>query len=128
VISFHAIWWVWTHCVTTMLLLVSLYLNRVHQARLMRGVVRRRLGIEKILMLQLSSLGVLIVCPVLWLTGNVMAGDMLFSFYATSRAAWDVIDYITGGDDPGKRLRRWASNKVKKLTITAPPRPVPRPA
>jgi|SRR5688572_11957176 len=35
-----------------------------------------------------------------------------------------VVDYITGGDEPGKRVKALASSLVKKLTIQPPPRPV----
>lgn len=34
-----------------------------------------------------------------------------------------VVDFITGGEDQGKRFKAWASSKVKKLKISPPPRP-----
>ena len=124
-------YWIWVDWLWIFSVPVILFLEAFHMRRLYRGKIRRalirRYGPVAVINAHGMFLALIFAALAATLIHQDTVADILFALYFTIRLAWDIVDYITGGDDPGRRLRSLASKLKEKLVIKPSPRPVYRP-
>jgi hypothetical protein len=107
---------------------VVIYLRWFHYRRLYRGVITRFLhrnfGLAGPLYVHCFQFLLLLAAIMSSFVGPRGVTDAELALYWTISFVWAVVDYITGGDDPGRRLRKLARALKKKLTLAPAPRPV----
>lgn len=119
--------WIWLRWFWVVAFPVIIYLRTVHWRRLCRGQITRFLyrtfGLLGPGYAHLFSVTMLLTAVGFMFAGQQTATDVMFALYWTFNFVWVVVDYVTGGDDPGRRVKRLAHVLRKKLTIAPAPRP-----
>lgn len=119
--------WFWLNWFWVVAFPVILYLRMAHWQRLSRGKITRFLyrtfGLLGPSYAHLFSVSLLLVGVGFMFAGLETATDVTLALYWTANFAWTVIDYITGGDEPGKRIKKLARALAKKFTVAPAPRP-----
>lgn len=120
--------WFWLNVFWVCAFPVILYLRAVHHRRLLRGVIHRFFircwGPLGYVFAHIFMWMLLMAALISAFAGLEKAADYEFAMYWTIWFVWLVIDYITGGDDPGRRIRKLAKDLAKKLAFAPAPRPV----
>lgn len=125
----------WLHWFWMIAFPVEQYLYIFHARRIRRGVIHRWLYrnwgpggplLAHMMLFMLVFLSVILLFVDLATPLPIIPDvqSVVIATFWTLYVGWAVIDYITGGDDPGKRVKKLVSSLVKKLKIAPAPRPV----
>lgn len=122
------LYWFWIEWFWMIAAMVVITVWRRHGRRLRRGVIHRYLfrhwGLFGPLWAQMFLISWLVVGLGFYITGPQEVARVITALYWTIDLAWTLIDYITGGDDPGKRLRKLSEALKKKFALAPRQRPV----
>jgi hypothetical protein len=125
-----ALWWFWLYYFWALAFPLDLALlsHPRARARMERGVIRRylrsKLGPFGPSTTQAAMLFLFLSISISFMFVNSDISSFFLALYWTLLIAWQIIDVITGGDEPRRRLRKKAAELAKKFRLAPAPRPV----